>query len=75
MNSSALGVSGLDISTQSSANAAITTLDNAINSVSTQRASLGAIQNRLNHTINNLSTESQNLFILRQKRLENLKLA
>lgn len=50
-----------DISTQAGASAAITTVQNAIDYVSTARASLGAYQNRLDHTINNLSTESQNL--------------
>lgn len=39
----------------------ITTLDDAVDSVSTQRATLGAVQNRLDHTINNLETTSQNL--------------
>lgn len=51
----------LDLSTHDSAAAAITTLDAAINKVSTQRASLGAVQNRLEHTINNLGASSENL--------------
>ena len=53
--------SSLDLSTHDSAAAAITTLDAAINKVSTQRASLGAVQNRLEHTINNLGASSENL--------------
>jgi flagellin len=63
MRAQALGVSGnsIDLTTQSGASTAITTLQTAINAVSTQRANLGAYQNRLDHTINNLSTESQNL--------------
>jgi flagellin len=61
MSAQALGVQGLDISTQVGANAAITTIDNANNTVSTERAKLGAMQNRLEHTINNLGTTSQNL--------------
>ncbi|KMY20043.1 flagellin Hag [Bacillus pumilus] len=36
-------------------------IDEAINQVSTQRAKLGAVQNRLEHTINNLSASSENL--------------
>jgi flagellin len=52
---------GINISTQSAANNAIKTIDDAINTVSTQRSTLGAYQNRLEHTINNLGTSSQNL--------------
>ena len=40
---------------------AIASLDAAINSVATQRADLGALQNRLEHTINNLNTAAENL--------------
>ncbi|OFV70011.1 flagellin [Acetobacterium wieringae] len=61
MRASALGVAGLSLTTQSGANAAITTIDTAITAVSTQRSSLGAFQNRLEHTINNLGTSSENL--------------
>ena len=39
----------------------LTTLDEAINKVSAERSKLGAIQNRLEHTINNLDTSSENL--------------
>lgn len=39
----------------------ITTINNAINAVSTERANLGAHQNRLEHTINNLGVASENL--------------
>jgi flagellin len=61
MRATALGVNGLSLQTQSQANLSITVIDNAINTVSTQRANLGAVQNRLEHTINNLGTSSQNL--------------
>lgn len=61
MSSSALGVGGLDVSSQSAATASIDKVKNAINTVSTQRAQLGATQNRLEHTINNLGTTSENL--------------
>ncbi|MFZ5647484.1 MAG: flagellin [Bacillota bacterium] len=55
------GTTGLDLSTSSKATAAITTIDNAINTVSAERSKLGAVQNRLEHTINNLGTSSENL--------------
>ena len=61
MGAESLGVEGVDLTTQTSADAAITTIDNAINTVSAQRAALGAMQNRLEHTINNLGTSSENL--------------
>jgi flagellin len=43
------------------ATSAITALDTAIKTVSTQRADLGAIQNRFDHTINNLNVAVENL--------------
>ncbi len=43
------------------ANALITTVNNALTTVSTERAKLGAIQNRLEHTIKNLDTGAENL--------------
>jgi flagellin len=61
MSAGSLGVSGLSISGQASADTAITTIDSAIKLVSEQRASLGASQNRLEHTVNNLSVTSENL--------------
>jgi flagellin len=54
-------VGGVDVTSRSAANTAITTIQNAIDKVSTQRSALGAYQNRLEHTINNLGTSSQNL--------------
>ena len=51
----------LNVSTVSGATNAITVINTAINSVSTERAKLGASQNRLEHTINNLGTSSENL--------------
>jgi len=47
--------------TGESISAMITTIDAAISTVSSERAKLGAIQNRLEHTINNLGTSSENL--------------
>lgn len=61
MGADALGVDSVNISTQSGANSAIALIDSAIKAVSSQRADLGAIQNRLEHTINNLDTTSENL--------------
>ncbi|GAA0498854.1 hypothetical protein GCM10008986_27470 [Salinibacillus aidingensis] len=52
---------GLDVSTHENASAAISVLDDAINAVSAERSKLGAVQNRLDHTINNLGTSSENL--------------
>ncbi|MDP4104071.1 MAG: flagellin [Bacillota bacterium] len=56
-----ISVGGIDVSNQSSANSAITQIDKAIQTVSTERSKLGAVQNRLDHTVNNLSTSSENL--------------
>ena len=67
MRSSALGVSGasatqaLSVTNATSADAAITTINDAIEKVSAERSKFGAMQNRLEHTINNLNTQSQNL--------------
>jgi flagellin len=61
MSANGLGVSGLSIASQVSANAAITTINSAINEVSTERATLGAKQNRLEHTINSLDNANENL--------------
>ena len=61
MSAKSLGVDAIDLTTQSNADAAIGTIDEAINTVSAQRAALGAMQNRLEHTINNLGTSSENL--------------
>ncbi|WRS27335.1 flagellin [Oscillospiraceae bacterium MB08-C2-2] len=54
-------VMDVSVTTQTSANTAIGTIDAAINQVSTQRAGLGALQNRLEHTINNLGVTRENL--------------
>lgn len=63
MHSSALGIGKgqIDISTQEGAGKSIDVIKNAIDTVSKQRSSLGAIQKRLDHTINNLDTTSDNL--------------
>jgi flagellin len=61
MSSAALGVNSLKIGNQGQANVAIKVIDTATQKVSAQRSELGAIQNRLEHTINNLGTASENL--------------
>jgi len=52
---------GINISTQSGADNSISIIDKALSRVSLTRASLGAVQNRLEHTINNLGASSENL--------------
>lgn len=53
---------GIDISSSAKgASSALTTIKTAIDTVSSERAKLGAVQNRLEHTINNLGTSSENL--------------
>jgi flagellin len=61
VSTSDLGISGIAVSTAASATAAIASLDAAISTVTTSRANLGAIQNRLEHTINRLGMTSENL--------------
>lgn len=55
-----LGTDTLDVSTQAGAAAALTAIDTAITTVSGNRADLGAVQNRLQHTINSLSVAAEN---------------
>ncbi|EAX46805.1 flagellin domain protein [Thermosinus carboxydivorans Nor1] len=54
-------IHGVDITSRDAANKAITTIEKALEIVSDERAKMGAYQNRLEHTINNLSTSSENL--------------
>lgn len=61
MDAKALKVSGLSLSTAEKASSAIAKIESAINTVSEQRASFGAVQNRLEHTINNLGVTAENL--------------
>ena len=62
MSARGLGVNGIQVSgdDDSKATAAIDTIANAIQKVSTQRSALGAVQNRLEHTINNLDNVVEN---------------
>ncbi|MBM7708093.1 flagellin [Enterococcus lemanii] len=52
---------GQDLLTAAKAGTAIVSVDEAIKSVSSQRSDLGAVQNRLEHTVNNLTTTQENL--------------
>jgi len=61
MSSLGIGVADVDISKREGAASAIDTIRSAIDKVSEQRAVLGATQNRLEYTINNLDTASENL--------------
>lgn len=51
----------IDVSTFEGAQAAITAIDNAIQAIASQRADLGAIQNRMESTVSNLAITSENL--------------
>ena len=61
MSSEGIGVNAISIATRDDANLAIDVIDAAINKVSGTRADLGALQNRLDHTINNLGVTKENL--------------
>lgn len=61
MRSASLGIASVDVATQTGASKALDTLDVAIKTVSEQRSALGAVQNRLEHTIKNLDTSAENL--------------
>jgi flagellin len=61
MKTTDLHIDKVDVSTAERATAAISTIDEAIKAVSAERSKLGAYQNRLEHTINNLGTAAENL--------------
>lgn len=61
MDAATLGVESISLLDNVGADAAIVSLDSAIETVSTERSKLGAYQNRLEHTINNLQVSSENL--------------
>jgi len=56
-----LNTKGSSLLSQSNAMAAINAIDNAIQTVNIQRSKLGAVSNRLSHTVNNLTNISSNL--------------
>lgn len=61
MSAKALKVDTVKIDTQKGAEASISAVEQALRDVSGERSKLGAFQNRLEHTINNLGTSSENL--------------
>lgn len=61
LTASGIGTDGVDVSNQDAAASSVKTIKNAINKVSTNRANLGSLQNRLEHTINNLDTTAENM--------------
>jgi len=61
MGAAALGVDGILVVNTKWAQNAITTVDDAINKVSSERSKLGSYQNRLEHTIKNLGVQAENL--------------
>jgi len=61
LDSAGLGLTGLDLKNSTNASAAMDKLDDAIKGVSTVRATLGAYQNRFEHTINNINVAVENL--------------
>jgi len=60
MSASGIGISGASVSNNTNAESAISTIKDALKSVSSQRADLGAVQNRLEHTIKNLDNVIEN---------------
>ena len=61
MRAKSLGVDTIDVSNAQAADKSVTTIQAAIDKVSSERSKLGAYQNRLEHTIANLNTSSENL--------------
>ena len=61
MRAAALHVDDINVSSATSAQASISAINKAIEVVSAQRSKLGAFQNRLEHTINNLGASQENL--------------
>jgi len=60
-------VAKIDVSTVAGSNAALKTIDSALNQVNSNRAALGAIQNRFSSTISNLNTTTENLSASRSR--------
>jgi len=61
VTSSSIGLSGINVTSKAGAQAAITALDSAIESVSSSRSDIGATENRLQVTVSNLSSARENL--------------
>ncbi|MEY4229429.1 MAG: hypothetical protein RLZZ362_278 [Actinomycetota bacterium] len=74
VSTTALAISGINVTTDAGAAAALTSLDAAISSVSSNRGTLGAIQNRFESMINNLSVTTENL-MASESRIRDLDMA
>ena len=74
MTAEALGIDNIQVTSNPLANRAIRTLDKAIGSVSNERAKLGAVQNRLDHTINSLGASYENL-VAAESRIRDVDMA
>lgn len=61
LSAQGLGIANIKVNTQDDAANSIQTIKDAINKVSTNRANMGALQNRLEYTINNLDTTAENM--------------
>ncbi|MHB8928192.1 MAG: flagellin N-terminal helical domain-containing protein [Bacillota bacterium] len=61
VTTTSIGVSGLNVATKDNAAAALATIDAAVTKVSSERSKIGAVQNRLEYTIANLGTASENM--------------
>jgi flagellin len=61
LKASQLGIASLDISSQSGATSALSSLDTAINTVSAARANIGALESRFNFSASSISTQTENL--------------
>ena len=61
LSTSALTISSMSITTSASARNAISSINAAIDKISSMRSTFGALQNRLEHTINNLGVQHENL--------------
>ncbi len=74
MGSTALRINSLLVTSQESAENAIGTIDNAIDMVSSERSRIGAVVNRLEHTINNLNVQQENA-VAAESRIRDLDMA
>ncbi|MEG0753774.1 MAG: flagellin [Angelakisella sp.] len=61
MGATGLGITGLSVADQTAAGDAVATIKTAIETVSKNRSAMGALQNRLEHTINNLGVTTENM--------------
>jgi len=61
MTTDALGIRSVSVADNKAANKGLNLLDRAIGYVSSERSKLGAAQNRIEHTVNNLTTSAENL--------------